>query len=231
MSVINRTIVLKLNRNWQAMGVSTVAKAIVDLSAGQSAEALDFDYEKDENDNYILDEHGSPLSDPISAIPVNWATWIMLPVRPWEMGDAIHYGHDGQKVMRAPTVLIAKNYYKMPRKSFKGKPSKDAIFIRDNGVDQYTGKKLKRDEATVDHIIPKSKGGRNEWENLALTSKDINSRKGNKLNSEAGLKLLRQPKAPRPMTAMELIRDIKHPTWKPHLPHLVEEAAENQVAA
>ncbi len=222
MSVINRTIVLKLNRNWQAMGISTVAKAIVDLSAGNSAEALDFDYAKDENDNYILDEHGSPMNDAISARPVDWATWIVLPVRPWEMEDAIHYGRDGQKIMRAPTVLIAKNYYKMPRKSFRGKPSKDAIFIRDGGVDQYTGKKLKRDEATIDHIVPKSKGGRDAWENLALTSKEINSKKGNKSNSEAGLTLIRQPKAPKPMTAMELIRDIKHPTWKPHLPHLAE---------
>lgn len=231
MSVINRTIVLKLNKNWQAMGISTVAKAIVDLSAGNSAEALDFDYEKDENGNYILDEHGSPLNDPISAVPVDWAKWITLPVRSWEMDDAIHYGRDGSKIMRAPTVLIAKNYYKMPRKSFKGKPSKDAIFLRDNGIDQYTGKKLKRDEATIDHIQPKSKGGKDVWENLALTSKEINSKKGNRLNHEIGLKLIRQPKAPKSMTAMELIRDIKHPTWKPHLPHLAETNVENQVAA
>ena len=220
MSVINRTIVLKLNRNWQAIGVSTVAKAIVDLSAGQSAEALNFEYEKDENGNYILDENGSPASEP-TCQAVDWATWVTLPVRSWEKDDAIHYGHDGEKLMRAPTVLIAKNYYKMPRKSFKGKPSKDAIYLRDGGVDQYTGKKLKRDEATIDHVLPKSKGGRDDWENLALTSKDINSRKGNKLNHEIGLKLIRPPKAPRPMTAMEMIRDIKHPTWKPHLPHLV----------
>jgi 5-methylcytosine-specific restriction endonuclease McrA len=108
----------------------------------------------------------------------------------------------------------------MPRKSFKGKPSKDAIYIRDGGVDQYTGKKLKRDESTIDHITPKSKGGKDEWENLALTCKEINSKKGNKSNNEFGLTLIRQPKAPKPMTATELIRDIKHPTWKPHLPHL-----------
>lgn len=222
MSVINKTIVLKLNKNWQAVGQSTVAKAIVDLAGGKSAEALDFDYEKDENGNYILDEHGSPVNDPISARPVDWAEWITLPVRPWEMEDAIHYGSEGKNVMRAPTVLIAKNYYKMPRKSFKGKPSKDAIFLRDQGVDQYTGKKLKREEATIDHILPKSRGGGDDWENLALTSKDINSRKGNKLNHEIGLKLIRAPKAPKSMTAMEMIRDVKHPTWKPHLPHLVE---------
>lgn len=220
MSSINRTIVLKLNKNWQAIGISTVAKAIVDLSAGQSAKALDFDYEKDENNNYIVDEHGSPVNDPIYANPVDWATWITLSVRPWEMEDAIHYGSEGKKIMRAPTVLIANNYAKMPKKSFKGKPSKDAIYLRDGGIDQYTGKPLKRDEATIDHVQPRSRGGKDSWENLALTSKDINSRKGNKYNHEIGLKLIRAPKAPQPMTAEQLIRDIKHPTWKQHLPLL-----------
>jgi hypothetical protein len=223
MSVINRNIVLKLNKNWQAVGISTVGKAIVDLAAGNSAQALDFEYTKDDNGNYILDEHGLPVSIlPGYPMPVDWETWVTLAVRPWEMGDAIHYGSEGKHIMRAPTVLIALNYAKMPRKSFNGKPSRDAIYIRDGGIDQYTGKKLKRDEATVDHILPKSKGGKDEWENLALTSKDVNSRKGNKLNSEAGLRLIRQPKAPKSMSAMELIREVKHPTWKEHLPHLME---------
>ena len=181
---------------------------------------MDFIYKQDENGNYILDEHGSPLNEPLTARPVNWTEWIQLPVRSWEMQDAIHYGNQGQKIMRAPTVLIAKNYHKMPRKSFRGKPSNDAIYLRDGGVDQYTGKHLNRDEATVDHITPKSRGGRDVWENLALTSKEINSKKGNKFNHEIGLKLIRQPKAPKSMTAMEMIRDIKHPTWKAHLPHL-----------
>lgn len=225
MSIINKTIVLKLNKNWQAVGQSTVAKAIVDLAAGKSAFALDFEYERDENGNYILDEHGSPVNDPIGARPVDWETWITLPVRSWEMDDAIHYGSAGHKLMRAPTVLIAQNFAKMPKKSFRGKPSKDAIYIRDGGIDQYTGKKLKRDEATIDHIMPKSKGGRDVWENLALTSKDINSRKGNKLNHEAGLTLIRKPEAPKPIPLSQLIREVKHWEWRKFLPHLVDNSA------
>jgi len=220
MSIVNRTIVLKLNKAWQAVGTSTVAKAIVDLAAGKSALALDFEYEKDENGNYILGPDGQPVSDPINATPTDWDTWITLPVRSFD--EVIHYGSDGHKLMRAPTVLIAKNFNKMPKKSFKGKPSKDAIYIRDGGIDQYTGRKLKRDEATVDHVLPSSRGGQDVWENLALTSKEINSKKGNKLNSECGLKLLKQPKAPSPIPLSQLIREIKHFTWAPHLPHLRE---------
>jgi hypothetical protein len=223
MNIINKTIVLKLNKAWQAVGISTVGKAIVDLAAGKSAVALDFEYEKDANGEYIVDEHGSPIGEPIDARPVNWETWITLPVRPWEMEDAIHYGNEGKHIMRAPTVLIAKTFNKMPKKAFKGKPSKDAIYIRDGGIDQYSGKKLRRDEATIDHVLPSSKGGRDTWENMVVTSKDTNSRKGNALNHEIGLALIRQPRAPSPMPLSQLIRDIRHFEWKKFLPHLVED--------
>jgi hypothetical protein len=219
-NIINKVLCLKLNRSWQAVGVSTVGKAIVDLAAGISAKALDLEYEKDETGNYLLDENGVPPNDPIGATPTDWDTWITLPVRSWEMDDAIHYGNGGKNLMRAPTILIANSYNKMPLKSFKGKPSKDAVYIRDGGIDQYTGKKLRKDDATIDHILPSSRGGTNDWKNLALTCKEINSRKGNKLNKEAGLTLIRQPQEPKPMTASQLIREVKHRTWKQHLPHL-----------
>jgi 5-methylcytosine-specific restriction endonuclease McrA len=215
-NIINKVIVLKLNRAWQVVGTSTVGRAIVDLAAGLSSMALDIDYEKDENGNYILDENGIPEKDPISMIPSDWDTWITLPVRPWEINDAIHYAN-GNKMIRPITISIAKTFNKMPKKTFRGKPSKEAIWIRDNGTDQYTGKKLKREDATIDHIQPQSKGGRDTWENLVTTHKKINSEKGNRLNSEIGLKLIKQPKAPPPIPLSAMIRDVKHPTWKPFL--------------
>ena len=207
-NIINRLIVLKLNKAWQVVGQSTVGKAIVDLAAGACAKSIDFEYE--------LDEEGNPIGDPISMNPVDWETWLTLPVRPWEEDDAVHYGN-GFKIMRAPTVLIAKNFNKMPMKKFKGKPSKDAIWIRDEGIDQYTGKQLSRADATIDHIIPQSKGGRDTWENLATTHRDINSKKGNNLNHEVGLKLIRQPRVPAPIPISHLIREVKHPDWRPFL--------------
>jgi len=221
-NIINRNIVLKLNKNWQATGISTVGKAIVDLAGGVSARAIDFEYEKDEFGNYIVNEDGFPLNDSIGANPVDWDTWITLKVRPWEIETAIHYGSEGKNIMRAPIVIIAKNYAKMHHKSFRGKPSKEAIYLRDNGKDQYTGKKLKKDESSIDHVIPKSKGGKDEYENLVLTSKQLNSWKSDRLNEEIGLKLIRKPMAPKPMPLSSLIREIKRFEWKRFLPHLVE---------
>jgi hypothetical protein len=219
MSIISKVNVLKLNSVWQAVGYSSVGRAIVDLAAGQAAKALDFDYEKYENGEYILDEFGAPPSNPTVINPVDWETWLTLPVRSWE--DPVHYAN-GNKVMRAPTVLVALNFSKMPKKIFKGKPSKEAIWIRDDGIDQYTGKRLKREDATIDHILPQSKGGRDTWENLVTCHKKINSEKGNQLNHEIGLKLIRQPKSPPPIPLTQLIREVRHREWRQFLPHLVD---------
>jgi hypothetical protein len=119
--------------------------------------------------------------------------------------------------MRAPTVLIARNFNKMPVKRFRGKPSKEAIRMRDADIDQYTGLPLKSEDATIDHIIPKSRGGDDTWENLVQTHKDINSKKGNKLNSEIGLRLIRAPKVPGPIPVNLLIKEARHPDWRPFL--------------
>src|ERR1035438_2196596 len=102
MSIINKTQVLKLNSAWQAVGTSTVQKAIVDLAAGKSARALDMEYEKDENGNYKFDADGQPIPIKEWARPVDWDEWITLPVRT-DIDNVIHYGRYGEKTMRAPT--------------------------------------------------------------------------------------------------------------------------------
>lgn len=205
-SIINKTICLNLNANWQPVGFKTVKDAIVDLCGGDSHDkptslVLDIDYEVDDN--------GDPItSEAKSMNPVTWSEWLTLPIRSWDP-----VVHSARFTMRAPTVIIATNFNKMPVKNFKGKPSKDAIYRRDNGMCQYTGRKIERHSATIDHIVPSSKGGSDSWENLVLCSKDVNSKKGNKLNSEVGLKLLRNPVAPSPIPLYATIREARHFDW------------------
>lgn len=207
MNIANKAIVLKLNSNWQTVGYGIVADAIVDLVAGGSIKALDI--------QYPLDENGNPdrsVSPPM--IPVDWDTWITLPIRPWD--DVIN---STKLSIRVPTIVIANNFHKMPMKTWRGKPSKEAIYIRDGGRCQYTGKTLDRKNATIDHILPKSRGGGDEWTNLALTSKEVNSKKGNALNNEIGLRLIRQPMIPKPIPVSQLIREAKHPDWELFIEH------------
>jgi hypothetical protein len=205
MNIINAPIVLKLNKNWQALTQAQVGKTIVDMATGVVM-AMDI--------HYTLDDDGSPVGEPTHFSPVSWEEWLKLPVRDFDL--SVHYA-GGNKIMRVPTVVIAQHFTKMPTKKFKAKPSKDGVYHRDGGIDQYTGKKLSREEMSIDHVIPKSKGGGDTWENWVTTSKEINSKKGDRLNSEVGLNLIRKPFKPNPIPLFALIKDAKHRDWEPFL--------------
>ena len=72
---------------------------------------------------------------------------------------------------------------------------------------QYTGVLFRPDEGSLDHVLPRSRGGRDTWENLVWSSKDVNARKANRLPHEAGLKLLKTPRAPKELPASAFIRN------------------------
>ena len=200
--ITNKAIVLKLNSVWQVVGYSTIAKAIIDLVGGVSVKALDI--------QYVLDDEGTPDFSVMPAFNlVNWDEWIKLPIHPWHLVI-----HSQKLTIRAPTIVVSQSFSKMPMKEWKGKPSNSAIYIRDGGIDQYTGKKLDRKKATTDHVIPRSRGGGDDWTNLVTTDKELNSKKGNSLNSEIGLKLIKLPKKPRPIPISHLIKEIRHVDWK-----------------
>ena len=206
-NVAQKLICLILNKSWKAVGYKTVKDTIIQLcgtaiETEPSSLALDIDYE--------LDEDGQPIFDnPININPVTWDEWIKLPIRPWDLSI-----RSVNTEIRVPTVVVASNYNKMPVRMFKGKPTKDALWRRDGGICQYSGKAVSKDEANIDHVIPISRGGKDSWTNMVVSSKDINSKKGNKLNEEVGLKLIRKPKAPEPTRICDLITEAKHADWK-----------------
>ena len=206
-NVAQKLICLSLNRNWKVVGYKTVKDTIIQLcgasiEADPSSLALDINYE--------LDENGEPNFDkPTYIAPVNWNDWINLPIRSWDL--TINSAH---REIRVPTVVVATNYTKMPVRMFKGKPTKEALWRRDGGIDQYTGQPLAKGDSNIDHIIPSSRGGKDTWTNMVVTSKKTNSLKGNRLNEEVGLKLIRTPFAPGPVRVCDLVTEAKHADWK-----------------
>lgn len=203
--IVDKITCLNLNANWQPVGFKTVREAIVGLcGSGDEPKCLALDID------YNIKENGDPDLSKIKNInPVNWKEWLALPIRNWDLTIS-----SPNLTIRVPTVIIALNYNKMPYKSFKGKPTKQSIYIRDKGICQYTGKKLTRDQSSIDHIIPKSRGGDDEWTNMVLCERSINYKKGNNLNGEIGLNLLKPPTIPKPMPMYALIKEAKHIDWK-----------------
>ncbi len=91
-------------------------------------------------------------------------------------------------------VIRLLNYVKIPlSKIVSHRPSKAMIYKRDNNSCQYCGSTR---HLTIDHVIPKSKGGSEEWTNLVVACSTCNTKKGDKLLSQTDMKLIKQPKAP-----------------------------------
>ena len=179
--ILNKATVLVLNRNWQAVNVRTPQEAFC-MMATNVATGLEI-----EGQNHIR--------------PVTWDEWITLPMRPQDNAVQTVRGP-----IRVPTVIVAVNYAKVPKK--RPKLCARAIRERDGNRCQYTGRALRPDEGSLDHVLPRSRGGKDTWENLVWSSKDVNARKGNRLPHEAVLKLLSVPRVPKELPASALIRNV-----------------------
>jgi len=142
--ILNKDIVLKLNKHWKVCGECTVADALTNLYCGVVL-ALDI--------NYKLDVDGNVDRNTFeSVIPVEWNDWIQLPIRSWD--DTVN---TAKMQLRVPTIVITKKYDEVPEKEFQGTPTKEALWFRDGGIDGYTGKMIYNiNEASVEHIIPHS---------------------------------------------------------------------------
>ena len=179
--ILNKTIVLVLNRNWQAINIRTPQDAFCQM-ATNVATALDI-----EGDSHIR--------------PVTWDEWITLPVRE---GD--HAVRTARGAIRVPAVIVAVNYARVPKK--RPKLSAKNIRERDGNRCQYTGRLMHPEEGSLDHVVPRSRGGEDSWENLVWSAKDVNQRKADRLPHEAGLKLLTVPRAPKELPVSALLRNV-----------------------
>ena len=186
----NKRSVLVLSAGWHAVGCVDVETAMSSLYA-RDYQAIDIGYDEDGN---VLKMN-----------PLRWDQWIDIIPR------------DGDRVIntpflriKVPTVIIARNFSRIVFK--KRALTLDAIRDRDNSTCQYTGKKLAKYEGSVDHIVAKSKGGKDSWDNLVYCDKSLNIKKGNKTLKECGFTLLRIPTEPLPQLASATIKS-SHRDW------------------
>jgi 5-methylcytosine-specific restriction endonuclease McrA len=182
-----------LNRNWQAINVRTPQEAFC-MMATNVATALEIESTHTPECDAFCTLHFPLL------IPRAWEEWIALPIR--EQDEAVHTVR-GQ--IRVPTVIVAVNYAKVPKK--RPKLCARAIRERDGNRCQYTGRMLRPDEGSLDHVVPRSRGGKDAWENLVWSAKEVNQKKADRLPHEAGLKLLSKPRAPKELPISALIRN------------------------
>jgi 5-methylcytosine-specific restriction endonuclease McrA len=169
MPLILNKKVLVLDKNYRPIRITSVRGAIY-LVFREAANVIDNDYNV-----FTLEE------------------WMRHSKHRNEMRDAdFEVLRSVSSVFGIPKIIILKNYIQKRTRS----PSctKMNIFIRDMYECQYCGIKLSQGHATVDHIIPKSKGGEMSWANAATSCKECNNLKGSKTLLQCNMKLLKRPK-------------------------------------
>ena len=157
---------LVLNRNWQPVGVATVARSLVKVW----------------NDT-------ARIVDPADYQQYTWDDWIQLSP---EEGEP--YVQTQWLRLRVPEVVTLMRYDRVPRNSVTF--SRRNVFKRDKFTCQYCGCQPRNDELSIDHVIPRAQGGESTWENCVLACMECNRRKADRTPYQAGVALRKPPARP-----------------------------------
>lgn len=158
---------LVLNSSWAAIHTVTVRHALRLLFNGAAKAVVPESYEVHEFDS--------------------WATLTVAPDEPHIRTVRLR--------IKVPEIVLLTH--------FNGKPNPAAVFSRrnlfrrDENRCQYCGRRPGTPELSIDHVFPRSRGGRSTWENCVLACTDCNRKKRDRTPEEAGMKLLKRPIVPK----------------------------------
>jgi 5-methylcytosine-specific restriction endonuclease McrA len=176
--------VMVLNKMWNAIRIVPAVRALTLLFADKASVV--------DGEDYTI---------------YSWDDWVAL-----ETGEGDKYITTSSSNIKIPKVIVLSKFDKLPKKGMK--LTKRNIFIRDDFTCQYTGKKVTTKDGDIDHVKPKSKGGKTSWNNSVLCSKTVNRKKADRTPEEAGLRLLRLPSKPSPQVIYLDPRMIVDPYWE-----------------
>ena len=124
--------------------------------------------------------------EPINVCTVRRAVVLLLKDKAEVIEHADWQLHSATTTMARPVVIRLVSYVRIPRDTHRRKITRRAVFARDDWTCQYCGS---RSNLTVDHVVPRSKGGTSSWENIVASCAPCNRRKGNALPRQAGMNL------------------------------------------
>ena len=181
--------VLVLNRLWQAVNTCSVRRAFTLLYQGHAQVVS-----ADDGNNFLTHDFSSwrdfseanPEQEMVKTISVN---------------------------IRIPRIIVLLLFERLPKKEVKF--TRHNVFERDKNTCQYCAKTLDRSDLNLDHVMPRDRGGQTTWENIVCSCIPCNTRKGNRLPHEAGMKLVCKPKRPkwRPFVNITFTQH-HHDSWR-----------------
>jgi 5-methylcytosine-specific restriction endonuclease McrA len=151
--------------------------------------------------------------EPLSVVPTRRAVVLVMRGRAISVVDRDETWYSERATVSVPSVVKLTSFVKVPyRRSVP--VTRRAVFGRDGHVCQYCGDQAE----SIDHVLPRSRGGHHSWDNVVACCRSCNMRKGNRLPREAGMALHAKPQAPRHYAWIYASAGYTlDPAWQPYL--------------
>jgi len=198
---------LVLANTWTPIEITNIKKVIGSICVGNTKIVVPMDLFG--SDNKVV-AHEFQVID--------YKQWVQL---------SLNIDQNKYPMIRTPNMSFFKPSVVVKNCTFQGRYivslSRHSLFARDRGCCQYCGKKLSLKDCTIDHVLPKSRGGKNTWGNIVISCLSCNTYKGNNIPKEKGMDLLTEPKKPS-WVEIELFQksksqnDVRH--WSKFISHL-----------
>ena len=155
--------------------------------------------------------------EPINVCTLRRATVLLLKEKAELLerreGAVLHSEH---MTLDHPDVIRLTNYVRIPREAHRRKITRRAVLARDSWTCQYCGST--KSGLTVDHVIPRSRGGGSTWDNIVAACPTCNRKKGNRLPREIHMHPKNAPKPPAPTVFIQVASPKIPANWQQYLP-------------
>jgi 5-methylcytosine-specific restriction endonuclease McrA len=152
--------------------------------------------------------------EPINVCTVRRAIVLMLKERAEVIEHAAWELRSESTAIARPVVIRLVTYVRVPREARQRKITRRAVFARDGWSCQYCGS---GSNLTVDHVVPRSKGGASTWDNIVASCAPCNRRKGDRVPRQANMRLRRKPHPPRAEVFIHVSAPSVPAAWRQYL--------------
>jgi 5-methylcytosine-specific restriction endonuclease McrA len=148
--------------------------------------------------------------EPLTVVPARRALKLLFSKKAHSVEEGLSFISTVRAKVRIPSVIQISYYVRKPY--IAPKFSKKSVFIRDNFHCQYCGNHTAK--PTIDHIIPKSKGGKANWHNVVTACHACNNKKGDRQMKESGMRLIKEPHEPKFLIYSNVISPARIKRWE-----------------
>ncbi len=154
--------------------------------------------------------------EPMSVVSVRRAVLLLLREKAEIVEAAEAYLRSAQIQLPVPLVIRLVCYVRIPHR-LSLPVSRRTVLARDQYTCQYCGTQPGRAQLTMDHVVPRSRGGETCWENVVTACGPCNRRKGGRTPAEANMPVLKSPRRPRYLALTLLESSSAHETWDKYM--------------